>query len=240
MKTIEAPAQVGPRPMGYFVRPMRLEDIPQVTQIERECFPTGWTATPFRRELRNRIAAYLVAVEARDPYRADTEAREALSREDMPVKPLTLRQLLGKTIGNILGHEEPDPHPGSPQRVAGFAGVWFMADEAHVTVIGTGDHWRRQGIGELLLLAAVEMSRARGAHVVTLEVRASNTIAQALYQKYGFNAAGLRKGYYTDNREDAVIMTTDAIGGMEYEARLTALRLDHEQRWGSSVRLWPP
>ena len=239
MKTIEAPSQVGPRPMGYFVRPMRLEDIPQVTQIERECFPTGWTATPFRRELRNRIASYLVAVEARDPFQADAEAREALSREDRPPKPLSLLQRLGDSIAHILGREEPEAPSALPQRVAGFVGVWFMADEAHITVIGTGDHWRRQGIGELLLLASIEMSRARQAHVVTLEVRASNTIAQTLYEKYGFNSAGVRKGYYTDNREDAVIMTTDPIGSIEYEARLMALRMDHEQRWGSSVRLWP-
>ncbi|MBI3744696.1 MAG: ribosomal protein S18-alanine N-acetyltransferase [Chloroflexi bacterium] len=240
MKTIEAPAQVGPRPMGYFVRPMRLEDTPQVSQIERECFPTGWTATPFRRELRNRIASYLVAVEARDPFRADAEAREALSREDMPLKLPSLGKRLGDAIAHILGRQQPELPSGIPQRVAGFVGVWFMADEAHVTVIGTGNHWRRQGIGELLLLAAIEMSRVRQAHVVTLEVRASNTIAQALYEKYGFNAVGVRKGYYTDNREDAVIMTTDPIAAIDYEARLTALRLDHEQRWGSSVRLWPP
>jgi ribosomal-protein-alanine N-acetyltransferase len=73
--------------------------------------------------------------------------------------------------------------------------------------------------------------------VATLEVRMSNQAAQKLYEKYGFKPAGVRKGYYTDNREDALIMTTSPINTPEYAALLETLRRDHAARWGASVRL---
>ena len=72
---------------------------------------------------------------------------------------------------------------------------------------------------------------------MTLEVRASNKGAQNLYKKYGFEAVGLRKGYYTDNHEDAVIMTTDTICEAPFQERLERLRKAHEEQWGHSVRL---
>lgn len=93
-------------------------------------------------------------------------------------------------------------------RIVGFAGVWLMVDEAHVTTFGVHPDWRRQGIGRQLLLNLVELSRTIGARRMTLEVRASNEGAQALYRSYGFDAVGRRPGYYTDDGEDAIVMTT--------------------------------
>jgi [ribosomal protein S18]-alanine N-acetyltransferase len=93
-------------------------------------------------------------------------------------------------------------------RVVGFAGVWLMVDDAHVTTFGVHPDWRRQGIGRQLLLNLVELSGTIGARRMTLEVRVSNVAAQALYRAFGFEIAGRRPHYYTDDGEDALIMST--------------------------------
>ena len=92
--------------------------------------------------------------------------------------------------------------------VVGFAGVWLMVDDAHVTTFGVHPDWRRQGIGRQLLLNLVELSLALGARRMTLEVRVGNTAAQALYRAFGFEIAGRRPRYYSDDGEDALVMTT--------------------------------
>ncbi len=97
------------------------------------------------------------------------------------------------------------------ERVVGFAGVWLMVDEAHVTTFGVHPDWRRQGIGRQLLLNLCELSTSIGARRMTLEVRVSNDVAQALYRSFGFEVAGRRPHYYTDDGEDALVMTTPAL-----------------------------
>ncbi len=96
-------------------------------------------------------------------------------------------------------------------RIVGFAGVWLMVDEAHVTTFAIHPDWRRQGIGRQLLLNLVELSITIGARRMTLEVRASNDVAQALYRSFGFDVAGRRPRYYTDDGEDALVMTTPGL-----------------------------
>ena len=96
----------------------------------------------------------------------------------------------------------------SGERVVGFAGVWLMVDEAHITTFGVHPGWRRQGIGRRLLLRLVDLSMELGAARMTLEVRVSNTPAQELYRGFGFTIAGTRVRYYTDDGEDAFVMTT--------------------------------
>jgi ribosomal-protein-alanine N-acetyltransferase len=92
--------------------------------------------------------------------------------------------------------------------VVGFAGIWLMVDEAHVTTFSVHPDWRRQGIGRQLLLNLVELSLAIGARRMTLEVRPSNEAAQGLYRSFGFEIVGRRPRYYSDDGEDALIMTT--------------------------------
>lgn len=96
-------------------------------------------------------------------------------------------------------------------RVVGFAGVWLMVDEAHVTTFGVHPEWRRQGIGRRLLLRLLELANEMGARRMTLEVRVTNRAAQALYRSYRFEVTGRRPRYYTDNGEDAFVMTTPAL-----------------------------
>ena len=99
-----------------------------------------------------------------------------------------------------------------------------------MTTFATRRTWRRQGIGERLLLALLDLARARGADEGTLEVRPSNKAARRLYEKYGFRNAGVRPGYYTDNHEDALIMTTEPLDGRAMRVRLIALREELAKR----------
>ena len=108
--------------------------------------------------------------------------------------------------------------------VVGFAGLWVMVDEAHVTTFAVDPRWRRRGVGERLLLALFDLAATRHAREATLEVRLSNMPARRLYEKYGFRPVGIRPRYYSDNGEDALIMTTDPLGTAQMRDRLARLR----------------
>jgi ribosomal-protein-alanine N-acetyltransferase len=92
--------------------------------------------------------------------------------------------------------------------VVGFAGLWLMVDEAHITTFSVHPDWRRQGIGRQLLISLIELAIAIAARRMTLEVRVSNAAAQGLYGSFGFEVTGRRTRYYTDDHEDALVMTT--------------------------------
>lgn len=94
-------------------------------------------------------------------------------------------------------------------RVVGYAGMWIILDEAHITNIAVHPACRGQGVGTLLMQAVVERTTARGCRKVTLEVRRSNLVAQHLYERFGFRFQGVRKGYYTDTGEDAFVMVRE-------------------------------
>jgi len=112
----------------------------------------------------------------------------------------------------------------SGNSIVGFAGIWLLVDEAHITTFATRSAWRRQGIGERLLAALLDLALARGAKEATLEVRPSNIPAKRLYEKFGFKVVGVRPRYYSDNNEDALIMTTDTLDGRPMKNRLAELR----------------
>lgn len=93
------------------------------------------------------------------------------------------------------------------EKVIGYGGYWHVLNEAHVTNIAVLPAYRRKGCGSMLLAHMILDARKNGADTMTLEVRISNHAARALYERYGFCQTGLRPGYYSDNREDALIMT---------------------------------
>jgi len=113
--------------------------------------------------------------------------------------------------------------------IVGFAGVWLMVDDAHITTFGVHPDWRRQGIGRQLMLNVSELSIAIGARRMTLEVRVSNVAAQALYRAFGFEIAGRRPRYYTDDGEDALVMTTPDLG----ETRMRDVIAAERERLGT-------
>jgi [ribosomal protein S18]-alanine N-acetyltransferase len=97
---------------------------------------------------------------------------------------------------------------GAGERVVGFAGVWLMVDEAHITTFGVHPRWRRRGVGRRLMVRVLELAREMRATRLTLEVRVRNDAAQALYRGFGFEVIGQRPHYYTDDGEDALVMST--------------------------------
>lgn len=89
---------------------------------------------------------------------------------------------------------------------AGYCGVWIILDEAHITNIAVLPEYRGKKLGEQLLFKVMNLAKEAGANKMTLEVRVSNAIAKSLYKKLGFQEGGIRKKYYTDNQEDALVM----------------------------------
>ncbi len=207
------------------LRRLRAEDISQVVEIEREAFTPGWVGTPFKRELNNRYARYLVA---HIPQHGETVAEPDPVGQVQPVDTSLWGRMV-RNVQTVVRREQEPPKPESS--LAGYVGIWFQGNQAHITEIAVREELRGQGIGELLVIGSVQAGLEYGSSVVTLEVRVSNFIAQRLYEKYGFKAAGTRKAYYSDNREDALIMTTSPIHGEEYKRLFQELQEEYPSRW---------
>jgi ribosomal-protein-alanine N-acetyltransferase len=209
---------------------MALRDVPQVSQIEREAFPPPWPATNFKRELTsNALTHYLVAYEEMpEPTEPVTEGEAG----NDPSPPKTRLEALRLGLRRLFGRGERQATPS--QFVLGFAGLWFMVDEAHLANIAVREAYRHQGMGERLLIASIQLAIEHEARFITLEVRASNKIAQAMYRKYGLLEVGTRRAYYLDNKEDAVIMTAEGITSAPYVKRFQNIKQAHAQRWGLS------
>ena len=181
----------------YFIRHMEPADIQQALEVEQEALPTIAPQISLRHEYRKQGVRYLVAV-----------------RNESPGQSFILRTIpLNKILRWLWGL----PTPKLEDYVVGFIGITRVIDEIHVLTFGVRTDFRKQGIGELLMIAAIDQSIEQGAELITLEVRQSNTAAINLYNKYGFMKKGVRRRYYTDNREDALIMTADRIQYREYQ-----------------------
>jgi len=190
----------------YRVEPMTPQDVSAVMDIELEAFSAPWSARAYDYELHyNEMAHYYVARPTQELVTPTVERQSLLKR------------LLGRDKSlNVL--------EATAQPLVGYGGFWLMVDEAHISTIATHHDWRRRGIGELLLIAMIDGANEVSARWVTLEARVSNTGAQALYRKYGFEVTGVRKRYYSDNNEDAVIMTTPLITTIDYQIKFQGLK----------------
>ena len=109
-------------------------------------------------------------------------------------------------------------------RIVAYGGIWVILEDSHVTTIAVAPEYRGKKYGEYLLLRMLDEAIERGASWITLEVRESNVVAQALYRKYGFTTVSTRKGYYSDNNENAFVMWAGNLKSELYKNRLQALR----------------
>jgi ribosomal-protein-alanine N-acetyltransferase len=192
---------------------MYKEDLEQVNEIDHEAFPTQWPPANYRQELQNKIAYYIVTCDTSKTITLPPDTRK---------RPGGFKSLLmpwKKDLSPVL-IDVPITQP----YIVGFSGIWMLAGEAHVTNIAVRTQYRGQGLGEYLLLSTYDLAQSLEANFMTLEVRASNIVAQALYNKYGFMEMGVRKGYYLDNHEDAIIMSTEALNSPDYRERIETLR----------------
>lgn len=187
------------RRLPYTVQPMTLADIDQVIEIEMVAFPAPWSARAYRYEItENEFSTMLVV----------RPAHWLAGQWIQPAFQPTLRR---------LGLVKASP-------VLGYAGFWLLVDEAHICTIAVHPQWRGRGLGELLLLSLLDGGQQSGALRATLEVRVSNQVAQELYHKYSFEILARRKRYYTNNNEDAYIMTTPRFESPEFQETLGRLR----------------
>jgi len=218
--------------LSCYVRRMCKEDVVQVTEIDREAFPTQWPPPNYQNELRNHMAHLTVVCDGDKPV----EQPVANTAPEKSSTGLASRLRRFFRLSRPSGHQ---PSPSPEHYIVGFVGSWIMADEAHITSIAVREVYRRQGIGEQLLISSIDLAMELKASILTLEVRVSNTGAQSLYSKYGFTQVGLRKGYYTDNREDAIIMSTDRISSAPFQARFQQLKEAHSRRRDVASRATP-
>jgi ribosomal-protein-alanine N-acetyltransferase len=197
----------------YIIRPMKYDDIPQVVQIDREAFPGEWvfrSQSAYKQDLNNPSIRYIVACKKNGVSEFEGRVGRKLP-----------------WFKQLFSHER---RANIVEDIAGFSGFWMMLQEAHIIAIGVRNGYRHLGIGEGLLIATVELAQMLNANVVTLEVRASNNIAQELYKKHGFQVVGRRLRYYSSDGEDAIIMSTDNIISMSFQASFQQLKKAHVRR----------
>ena len=184
------------------LEPMRRRDLRRgVMSIEMSSYPKPWSLGVFESEL----------AQARSGARRYLVAR---------------RSAAARRAGRAGG---AGPAGRARGDIVGYAGLWFNADEAHVTNVAVRPVLQRRGVATALLLGLADAAIERGCGAWTLEVRMSSTGAQALYRRFGFNPAGVRARYY-ENTEDAIVMWCNDIQGDDYRALLDSIRTDAEQR----------
>jgi len=177
----ESQATFVPHPPGDIftpimkVRPMTLDDLGGVHEIDVLSFSLPWPEKSFHFELTQ--------------------------------NPSTLA---------LVGEIQPD---NAEPRLIGMSVIWIIIDEAHIATIAIHPDYRGRGYGKYLLAEVLHRSIERGAQLATLEVRASNLLAQQMYHRFGFSTVGRRLHYYRDNDEDAIVMTVKNLGP-KYLARL--------------------
>jgi len=192
----------------YVVEPMRLLDIGEVMEIEHDSFPSPWSARAYRHDLlENDLSHYFVV------------RQRSLERPE-----LSLLARVRRSLG-----------VGIRPAILGYGGFWLMAGEAHISTIAVQPNWRRRGIGELLLVAMLDRATELGAEIATLEVRVSNVTARNLYHKYGFQQVGLRRRYYRDRDEDALIMSTERLTSATFQSHFQQLKQVLRERLTQSL-----
>ncbi|MBR1565173.1 MAG: ribosomal protein S18-alanine N-acetyltransferase [Oscillospiraceae bacterium] len=144
--------------MEFTIRDVAPEHIPQLENLERQCFSRPWTAEQLRSQLKDSQHESIAAI-------------------------------------------------ASDGEVLGYVGMMYVLDEGYISNVAVSPAYRRQGIGDALITHLCAICEALGLSFVTLEVRAGNAPAIALYEKHGFQRVGLRKNYYEHLHEDAILMT---------------------------------
>ncbi|MDD5094891.1 MAG: ribosomal protein S18-alanine N-acetyltransferase [Dehalococcoidia bacterium] len=172
--------------MDCIVRPMALEDLPQVVEIEKGSFPQPWSRDLFHHELTaNHISRYMVVCQE--------------------------------------------------QIILGYIGVWLIVGEIHITTFAVHQNHRRKGLGELLIITAIDLALEHGATLVTLEVSEMNLGARAMYKKCGFVDVGRRRHYYSETNEDAILMSAEDITSAAFQEKFQQLKTANVEKMKQEV-----
>lgn len=178
----------------FLFRPMREEDVAEVIEIERHSFPNPWPESAYRHEIRYGTDSLFYVLQ---PYPEPSPAT---------------------WWDRLLRRRQGERSP-----VIGYVGIRFFPGEAHITTIAVHPEWRGRGLGKYILLMAIQRALQHRVRFVTLEVRASNRVAQQLYTDLGFRVTGIQRGYYRDG-EDAWLMRLGPLDEAEIERLEEILR----------------
>jgi [ribosomal protein S18]-alanine N-acetyltransferase len=182
------------------LRYMQAPDLSDVVKIDEASFNPAWTERSYRFEINESQVSFMLVLE---------------KCEDRPITGFKrlLNTLRGQQNGTV-----------SQQIIVGYAGLWKIADEAHISTIASHPDYRGRKYGEIMLVGMIARAIALNAAYVVLEVRESNTVAQSLYRKYDFVIYGVKQGYYHHNNEDAYDMRLHLT-----EQSIRAFRQQHEK-----------
>lgn len=175
--------------MSAILRYMHLTDIREVVIIDRLSFTPAWSEQSYAYEVSKAPTSHMMVIQS---------VIDNASRWRRFIRPFTIN-----SGGKILG----------------YAGMWVIADEAHISTIASHPDERGKGIGEAILASLIQKAIHNQSAYVVLEVRVSNAVAQNLYHKYEFRIVDRRTNYYHDNHEDAFDMRLD-LSDSERVARL--------------------
>lgn len=218
---------------AFLVRKMARQDLNQVALMQVGMIP-GSTVDKVLLSLTNELThksyLYLVICKRITTKNDANESRpHNLFRIFVNIlEPRVAESFIRKYLREVLTFFDKKHASGE---ILGFVGLWFGYNEVHINSIYVKDSNRRTGLGELLQIAAMQVAINSGSDRLTLEVRISNLIAQALYRKYGFIEEGIRHKYYRDNNENALIMTNANIQSSEYEDIFRSCIRQYELRW---------
>lgn len=209
-------------PPPFYLRRMQPVDIRQVNEIDREAFPENVPAPNYLREMNNGLAHHVVVCDTTRTHYQPEVTQESRSRRFWRSTKERLSIYFDASYLPPAGHEY----------IPGFVGLWVLAGEAHLTTVAVRRADRGKGVGELLIIAAVLTAYQLDCSFITLELRVSNMVAQNLYLRYGFEEVGIRRGYYTDNREDARLMSTPKLISEDYRQQFQKLRTAYSKEYG--------
>ncbi len=194
--------------------------LPAALQLDHLCFGGLWTLDGYQRELESPNSDLLAIVPA--PSTPDEEAVVITDITEERSEFLVNPKVNPKAN---LSTSRPRATSATPSAASdpllGLGCYWAILDEAHITILGIHPDYQRRGLGHLMLCALLDRARQRDMARATLEVRISNQSALLLYQKFGFQIAGQRKGYYTDTGEDALILWRGKLQSTEFGTLLT-------------------
>ncbi|MYA60303.1 MAG: ribosomal-protein-alanine N-acetyltransferase [Chloroflexi bacterium] len=192
-------------PNPYRARYASIGDAFAIDFVIKEAFGVTAPRSSAAREIKRKNTTYIVVTKDSQVGNGSDDVNNAMRMNWRR----RLRSLVSVSVGNL--------EPLSDSRsIVGLVGIWTPVDQAHIMVIASRPSERRQGVGELLVIATLCEAVKIGATNVTLEVRKSNDAALTLYRKYGFSEIGIRRRYYSDNHEDAVIMATPSFANLDY------------------------
>ncbi len=198
---------------SYRVKIADKNDSNEISKLEESIFSDDSNSVSFINEIKYKNKYHILLV------------REIVEKNNFIIN--LVKKLL--KLRNIFSSKFNDY--SSSDFISGFIGVWFYEYESYISTFGVREFERGKGLGELLLIQAIYNVIYKGGKSISLEVRKSNFEAIKLYQKYGFRKVGMRKFYYSNNNEDAIIMTVNDIDFDDYKNKILYLINFHSQKW---------